>query len=603
MPDDDYGEGFDFVFGNSEQIIARKSIRVDGGDLGAATKAAVAALALEPNPLSALYVRSQRLVFPVRLRSRLSADGIKRPDSALALHLADRDVVALRLTRVATFHKSSKKGPPREVDPPERVCNTALAARPWDGMPSLLGIIEAPTVLPNGRLVQTPGYDIESGLLFDPGSTRFPKIPERPTREDARAALKFLDRPLEKFPFVDDAAKSVARSSILTALVRRGLRAAPLICFSAPKPASGKTLLATLPSYITTGRVPYIMPPINEPNEERKRLLAALSENPAVVLIDNIDQAFRSSAMCIALTEPVFTDRVLGSTENRAADTNVTFFSTGNNLVLAGDLSSRGIKCEIDPACENPDARAFECNLHEWVPANRGQLAVAGLTIIMAYLAARSPKQDIPNFARFEEWQSLCRFPLTWLGCADPCATRTGVVGADPVQQQLVALLAAWHGCFGTDRRSVKEAVRATNNAPEGTDAESLRDAIETVAAEKGGINVRRLGNFIARHERRIEGGMRFERDGTAERGILWKAISLEPRQERDELGELGEFCSSPAGKENGNLYPNTAGANSFNSPNSSPSPSSEGAKPNGKDPHLDADEPPTIPGSINVDF
>jgi hypothetical protein len=603
MPSDN--EGLDFVLANSEEIIARQEIRVDPGDLGSATKAAIAALAREPNPLAAIYVNARRLVFPARLHSELNAGGIKRPDHALALHGADREVVALRLTRVAQFLKSTKKGPAREVDPPERICNTVIASRPWDGLPLLTGIIETPTILPSGRLIQEPGYDSGSGLLFDPGSARFPKILERPTREDANAALDFLSRPLEKFPFVDDAARAVALAAILTALVRRGLRAAPIFCYSAPKPASGKTLLATLPAYITTGREPYIMPPVNDPNEERKRLLASLSECPSVILIDNIDRAFRSSAMCIVLTEPTFSDRVLGITENRVAATNCMFVATGNNLVLAGDLSSRGLKCEIDPKIEKPEERGFDIDLHEWVPANRRQLAAAALTIIAAYIAAGEPRQDFPNFARFEQWQRLCRFPLTWLGCADPCATRESVAGADPVQQQLDALLAAWHNQFDNSGTTVKDAIRATDNAPKGTDAEALRDAIETIAKDKHGINSRTLGNFISRHERRIEGNFRFERHNSAGyrhgRAIYWKSVSmLSPQKEPSlgELEELDEFSRSPAGKENGDLYASGTETNSPNAPNSP----TQGWK-NGKDAdHVgDDDEPPTIPGGIDL--
>jgi hypothetical protein len=586
MPSDN--EGLDFVLANSEEIIARQEIRVDPGDLGPATKAAITALAREPNPLAAIYVSARRLVFPARLHSELNAGGIKRPDHALALHGADREVVALRLTRVAQFTKSTKKGPPRAVDPPERICNTVIASRPWDGLPLLTGIIEAPTILPSGRLIQEPGYDPGSGLLFDPGSTRFPTIPGRPTREDANAALDFLSRPLEKFPFIDDTARAVALAAILTALVRRGLRAAPIFCYSAPKPASGKTLLATLPSYIVTGREPYTMPPVDDINEERKRLLATLSECPAVILIDNIDRPFRSASMCIALTEPTFADRVLGSTENRAARTNCLFVATGNNLVLAGDLSSRGLKCEIDPEVENPEERGFDVDLHEWVPANRRELAAAALTIIAAYVAAGEPRQELPNFARFEQWQRLCRFPLTWLGCDDPCASREKVAGADPVQVALKTLLAAWHDCFNERQSTVKGAIQAAS--------EALREAMETVAGEKGGINVRRLGNFISRHERRIEGGLRFERGAISEHAICWKSVSVTPKEE---FGSFEELRPSPAGKENGDFYGNSVGRNSSELPNSS----SQGWK-NGKHAdHVgdDDDEPPTIPGAIDL--
>ena len=110
-----------------------------------------------------------------------------------------------------------------------------LAAAPWQGLPSLTGVIEAPTVRPDGSLLTTPGYDPATGLLFDPGDTRFPAIPEKPSRADAEAALEMLKRPFVAFPFLGEADRSVALSSVLTVLVCRTLRAVPLFGFSAPE--------------------------------------------------------------------------------------------------------------------------------------------------------------------------------------------------------------------------------------------------------------------------------------------------------------------------------------------------------------------------------
>src|SRR5215467_10306052 len=113
------------------------------------------------------------------------------------------------------------------------------------------------------------------------------------------------------------------------------------------------------------------MDQVTDPNEERKRLLAALIENPPVILIDNIERRLKSSALCITLTEPVFTDRILGQSKTVTAPTNCTFFATGNNLVIAGDLSARALQSRIDPACERPEEREFDINLHQWVPEQR----------------------------------------------------------------------------------------------------------------------------------------------------------------------------------------------------------------------------------------
>ena len=66
-------------------------------------------------------------------------------------------------------------------------------------------------------------------------------------------------RLFKDFPFIEDAARSVVLAAVFTALVRRGLRTAAMFAFDAPRMAIGNTLIATLGSYIATGRVPYLI--------------------------------------------------------------------------------------------------------------------------------------------------------------------------------------------------------------------------------------------------------------------------------------------------------------------------------------------------------
>jgi putative DNA primase/helicase len=82
-------------------------------------------------------------------------------------------------------------------------------------LPTLTGIIEAPTILPHGSLIQAPGYDSETGLLLDVGDTHFPVVPSAPTRAQAEAALRTLSAPLKDFPFIDEPSRSVALAAVL----------------------------------------------------------------------------------------------------------------------------------------------------------------------------------------------------------------------------------------------------------------------------------------------------------------------------------------------------------------------------------------------------
>ena len=267
----------------------------------------------------------------------------------------DADYLRLELTRLVHLQKYDKRSEAwLDVDAPEALAQSVLAAVPWPALPKLVGIVEAPTLRPDGTLLDQAGYDDATGLLFDPGRVIFPPIAARPSREDADAALATLLDVLAGFPFADDASRSVAVSAQITGLVRRSLRSAPLFAYSAPKMASGKTLLATVDSYLVTGRTPAMLSQSDDAESERKRFLALLLEGAPVIVIDNIERTLASSALCSILTEPMFADRVLGASRTASVPTNATFLCTGNNLVIAGDLSTRALVCALDPKCERP---------------------------------------------------------------------------------------------------------------------------------------------------------------------------------------------------------------------------------------------------------
>jgi putative DNA primase/helicase len=105
-------------------------------------------------------------------------------------------------------------------------------------------IIQAQTLQSDGSILQTPGHDEQTGLFFNPGGTDFESIKPEPTQNDARSALEKLLNIPKDFPFENDKSTFVAISAILTALIRRSIPTAPLHGFTAPKMASGKSLLA-----------------------------------------------------------------------------------------------------------------------------------------------------------------------------------------------------------------------------------------------------------------------------------------------------------------------------------------------------------------------
>jgi putative DNA primase/helicase len=77
------------------------------------------------------------------------------------------------------------------TDPPADVAQIVLSRDGEWYFPRLTGIITTPTMRPDGSILLTPGYDAATGLLLV-SPPPMPSIPERPSRDDALAALAML---------------------------------------------------------------------------------------------------------------------------------------------------------------------------------------------------------------------------------------------------------------------------------------------------------------------------------------------------------------------------------------------------------------------------
>lgn len=474
--------------------------------------------------------------------------GIRRPEGAVTIIPIDIEYLLDRLNRSIEWKREKPVGDDIVAvtyDAPRKVATTLLARRGhWLARP-LTGVINAPTLRPDGSLLDKPGYDAATGLLFvNSGGAEFLPIAERPSRSDALAVLAELKDVIKDFPFAKEYDRSAALSAMLMAIIRHSLRTVPMHTFSAPKMSSGKSLLADVVSFIATGSPATAMSYTEDDNEMRKRIISILVQGDLVINVDNIETPFGSQTLCTVLTQEEFTDRLLGTNRLVTAPTTCCWLATGNNLLIKGDLITRVIPCELDPECENPEQREFDRNLYEWLPKERSRLVRAALTVLRAYCVAGKPKQDIKNFARFEDWSSWVRAALVWLGEPDPCLGREKLIENDPVSQVLRNLLIAWHGVYRSTPTTTKQAIADANKTILGLEGnihyehEPLYDALLSVCGGRDGkLNGRRLGNYLERYERRVEAGARFERRGSQDRYICWRVNVLDQDSFRDEFG------------------------------------------------------------------
>src|SRR4029077_18880470 len=129
---------------------------------------------------------------------------------------------------VANFLGFDKKGNLRPVNPPMALAHTLKDRKSRLRFPIITGIVNCPSIEVDGTLLDQPGYDEATGVLFDPLGVKFPRVPDFPSKAMAETAIKRILRVIETFAFNTQSDKAVMLSGILTGVARRGLPFAPM---------------------------------------------------------------------------------------------------------------------------------------------------------------------------------------------------------------------------------------------------------------------------------------------------------------------------------------------------------------------------------------
>lgn len=420
----------------------------------------------------------------------------------------------------------------RSLDCPVHYATVYLQRKGRRHLRRLRSVISAPTLRPDGSILDRPGYDEETGLLYDPCGVEYPSVPQRPTREDALAALTLLMEPIKMFPFVPDdplqreisASRSVSLSGILTATIRPSLPTAPLHASTAPIAGSGKSKLDNIAAIISTGRTCHPIAETTSTEEFEKRIATALIKGDPIIGLDNCTVPLGGGLLCQALTEQIINIRDFGFLKDITVENTASIFANGNNLVIQGDIIRRVLRAQLDPGVERPELRKFEFEPLRMVAADRPRLLVAALTILRAHHVAGYPATGLDPLGSFEEWSAWPRAALVWLDQPDPCTTMAAARDTDPDLRRLRALLHAWHPLFSTGATLKRVIAEARLLAPrEKIDQRSaLLEAIEAIALVRNDIDTRVLGKWLARHKGRVVDGLRLEESGEKRHATMW---------------------------------------------------------------------------------
>lgn len=512
-------------------------VKIVGGALAQNVQDAEAALIEQCSPV---FQRGGMIVRPTDTKIEVR-DGKEAGD--LVLERVAAPAMAHHMTNAAHFVKwDGRSCEWKEINCPREVVDAYLAGGIDWNLRVLSGVVNAPTLRTDGTLLDRPGYDAATGLLYDPRGVEFPPIPAHPTQDEAKLALATFDELIGEFPFATREARAVALSGFLTVCVRRTLRAAPMIAIDGTGAGSGKGLLCDTTTVVGTGRPPS---PINAgANEEEleKRIASMMIRGDAVIAVDNLDAPLESSFLCSVLTQETVSPRVLGQSKNLNLPTRHLFMATGNALTLVGDLNRRALVCLIDPKMENPSERAFTFDPVERALRDRPRYVAAALTVLRAYQVAGRPKQAGKVMGSFGDWCRTVRDALLWLGEADPAVTCVPSNPDDPERERFAAVATSWKAVIGIGVPvSAKQAADIAMDAAapmDGTTARpELREALLAVAAPMArgslvSIEPRLLGDWLRKKKRLVVGGLRFYPGSAGNQGRRWRLEDVTAQSE-----------------------------------------------------------------------
>jgi hypothetical protein len=332
-----------------------------------------------------------------------------------SIALINEDALIAFLAEEADFIRYNEEtGRVSNQYPTPRLAKQVLQKwRHWK-FPPLVGLIDIPILRPDGTILDKPGYDMATGLYYEPApGLHIPAIPAQPTRLDALRARNYAFDFISQFPYADQADRANAYALFLSSVLSEFFDLYPMALIDAAKLGSGKGFLAQSFSLIVQGnRSANIRLLRNDEEEFNKKLTTKLSSGGRVITLDNIDFPLHSGTLEQYLADAVWSDRLFGTNNTllQFDKKRVITLATGNNIVIKGDLSRRCFRIRLDSGVSHPWERDILYRHDPLLPdveRHRGEILAALLTIARAWYLAGQPLAKNNDKADFGQWKRV----------------------------------------------------------------------------------------------------------------------------------------------------------------------------------------------------
>lgn len=455
--------------------------------------------------------------------------------SILALREVTHPVVVHLLSDKVVVGKYDARGGKTKIAKlPRDVSDQITGVSNWPEVPICAGVINTPTLRPDGTLIHEQGYDQTTGYYLETDRLlRMPQIPQNPTKDQALAALQKIRELFEETPFVDELDLSVAISAALTVVCRPAFDRCPMFLVNANAPGTGKSYLVDTITMLAQGKAAPVISAAATNEEMEKRLDGLLLDGVPCFSIDNILRPLLNGPekLCMIFTAKSVRVRKLGGSESFECEPRVTVFATGNGVNFGSDMSRRGLTIRLSTPLERPEEKEYHASPLSAVFRDRGDYVAALLTIARAYQSSRD-KVKAPHLASFEEWSKVCLGPLVWLGLPNPLMCMEIARFKDDYENQkrefvryLTFKFPDGQNFKATTVKKVVEddAIMNENDGPQ------ILDYLKSVAA-KGSkdISLVTLSSFISRLENVIVNGHAIVRKPLMSGTATWQVLKKE---------------------------------------------------------------------------
>jgi hypothetical protein len=205
--------------------------------------------------------------------------------------------------RVVDFVAIGKQGQGRAANAPHQVLRDVLVRGYWP-FPPLVGLTQCPVVRPDGGIVEAPGYDPATRLVYvAQGRLVIEAVSHEPRADELTGAVQQIDDLLFDFPFDGAASRANMIALLLEPLLRPAIDGpVPLALIDATSFGTGKSLLCEILALLATGHPAAMTTAPGSEDEMRKRITAMLLAGAEFVFIDNIVGQLRSESLAAAIT-------------------------------------------------------------------------------------------------------------------------------------------------------------------------------------------------------------------------------------------------------------------------------------------------------------